>query len=161
MPRSRQGSGRHDNPDVYGALYASRSPVGAVAERIQGLRGQRLAKGDLARADGSPYVLANLDNAGIEPVVDLDDPGELVRRSLRPSGVATRHRRSTQRIARAIYDEGAVGLGWWSTLEASWPNVTFFVASSRPRALTVTGLEELTLQHPAVTGAADALGIRI
>jgi len=34
VPRDHQGAGRHDNPDLYGALYLSESPVGAIAELL-------------------------------------------------------------------------------------------------------------------------------
>jgi hypothetical protein len=42
VPRHRQGEGRHDNPEHYGALYATRIPESAVAEQLQGFRGQVL-----------------------------------------------------------------------------------------------------------------------
>ena len=42
VPRSRQGANRHDNPDLYTALYLAREPDGAIAEAIQGFRGRTL-----------------------------------------------------------------------------------------------------------------------
>src|SRR5262245_10526952 len=90
VPRERQGAGRHDHPDAYGALYVSRLALSAVAERIQAFRGQALADADLRLVDGSRYALATFDEDGLDGLVDLDDPPELSRRTLRPSMVATR-----------------------------------------------------------------------
>ena len=165
VARVRQGVGRHDNPLHYGALYMSRSPESAVAESIQKFRGQTLTDGDLELVDGRRYALAAIDDGALAnaslPVVDLDEPRELVQRDLRPSGVATRHRERTQPTALAIFDEGAAGIGWWSTLEASWPNVTLFA----PRVLEHLSLagppEPLSVRHPALIAAADLLGLRL
>jgi hypothetical protein len=161
VPRERQGTGRHDNPDQYGALYVSRVPESAVAERIQPFRGQTLDDGDLVRRDGARYALIALEDAALTGLVDLDDPSELVRRDLRPSGVATRRRQATQGMARSLHEEGGPGFSWWSTLEAAWPNVTLFAERSVP-ALTLGGEPEpLSIEHPAVRAAADLLGIRL
>ena len=134
VARVRQGVGRHDNPLQYGALYVSRSPESAVAESIQKFRGQTLTDADLELVDGRRYALAAIDDAALPAAglqtVDLDEPRELVQRDLRPSRIATRLRERTQPVALAIFDEGAAGIGWWSTLEASWPNVTLFAPRS-------------------------------
>jgi hypothetical protein len=161
VPRERQGTGRHDNPDHYGALYVSRSAESAVAERIQAFRGQTIGDDDLARRDGSRYALVALDDAALADVVDLDDPAELVRRDLRPSGVATRRREVTRRMALAVYEEGVAGFAWWSTLEAAWTNVTLF-AERAMEALAIAGeAEPLSVDHPAVRTAADLIGIHL
>src|SRR5205809_302517 len=101
-PRHRQGSGRHDNPEHYGALYASRSPESAVAERLQNFRGQVIVDRDLRFPDGRQYALTTVDDDGLGPLTDLDDPAELVRRDLRPSSVATHRRALTRRTALRI-----------------------------------------------------------
>lgn len=160
VPRDRQGAGRHDNPAHYGALYGSREPESAVAERLQELRGREIADRDLRRRDGMRYALAALEERLVD-LVDLDDPRELVRRDLRPSAVATRERARTQRIALAAFEDGHPGLSWWSTLEASWTNVTLFAEVAAP-ALTPRGQPEvLTVRHPALRAAAEALGVRL
>ena len=74
VPRSRQGANRHDNPDLYTALYLAREPDGAIAEAIQGFRGRTLTDRDLERADGRRLALATLDDGEVPPLVDLDDP---------------------------------------------------------------------------------------
>src|SRR5438093_5671768 len=102
VARAMQGGGRHDNPHRYGALYASREPESAVAERIQPFLGQVLTEEDLRRADGRRFALAALDDSNLTGVVDLDDPAELARRRIRPSWVATHERAVTQPIALGL-----------------------------------------------------------
>jgi len=64
-------------------------------------------------------------------------------------------------MALGIFAEGAPGFGWWSTLEASWANVTLF-AERAISGLRLEGeLEPLSVDHPAVWVAADWLGIRL
>jgi hypothetical protein len=161
VPRERQGTGRHDNPDQYGALYVSQVPESAVAERIQPFRGQQLTETDMTRRDGARYALVALDDSELGGAVDLDDPRELVRRELRPSGVATRRRDTTRRMARSLFDEGMPGFSWWSTLEAAWANITLF-AERAVSSLAIEGEPEpLGIDHPTVKTAADLLGIRL
>jgi hypothetical protein len=160
VPRDRQGGGRHDDPDRYTALYLAREAVGAVAEAIQAFRGQELSAAALVRPDGARRSLATIDDAGLPPLLDLDDPSVLVARGLRPSGVATGQRRVTQRIARDTYERGAPGLSWWSTLEASWTNVTLF-AERLERLPPLVEATPLSLDHPALVEAAERLGVRL
>ena len=158
VARPAQGSGRHDNPDAYGALYAARAPESAVAERIQHLRGHTLDDVDLQRAGGR-LALAALDDSSLDDLCDLDDARELARRSLRPSRFATRRRAVTQRVARTVFDDGASGLAWWSVLEASWTNVTLFAERCATRLALARDPEVLSLDHPAVVAAAAELGV--
>ena len=161
VARALQGTSRHDNPDRYGALYLTRLAESAVAERIQDYRGRRLTEAHLRRADGRLYALAAIDESLLGIVPDLDDPAELLARSLRPSQVATRNRAVTQRIALSIFEDGAEGLGWWSTLEASWPNVTLFAERASPKLSLAAEPEILSVGHPVVRAAADRLGIAL
>lgn len=92
-------------------------------------------------------------------LLDLDDPAILGTRGLRPSEVATRVRKHTQRMAMSLYEDGVLGFEWWSTIEASWINVTLFEERAA-RHLRLEGEPEpLTLDHPAVQNAADAVGV--
>jgi hypothetical protein len=161
VPRARQGSGRHDNPDLYGALYCARDPLSAVAERIQAFRGQVLTGRELARPDGSRLALAALDDSGLTGVVDLDDPAELVRLGVRPSQVATRARARTQALARRIHATGAPGLSWWSVLEASWINLTLFAERCAGALAPAGEPEPLKTSHPLVVEAAALLGVAL
>lgn len=160
VPRERQGVGRHDSPDRYGALYVSRSPVSAVAERIQAFRGQAIGDADLRLRDGAVLALATFEDGALGALVDLDDPAELVARGLRPSRVATRDREATRTIARGLFDEGHAGFAWWSSLEASWSNVTLFAERAAGMLALAAEPEVLSVRHPALRSAAEAIGVR-
>lgn len=158
VPRFDQGGGRHDQPDIYGVLYMSRVPAAPVAEHLRDLQTRIVASRHLAR-DGATLSLAEVDDSALEDLLDLDDPRNLAERRLRPSGVATRNRKPTQRMALDIYEEGVPGFEWWSTIEASWINVTLFEDRAVHR-LTVAGEPEpLTLDHSVVREAAEAVGV--
>jgi hypothetical protein len=135
----------------------------AVAETIQAFRGRDLTAEDLKLADGSRLTLARFDDAGLAPPIDLDDPAVLVERRWRPSGVASRDRAVTQAMAVQCFEVGALGLSWWSTLDAAWTSVTLFAE----RTLDVGAVsvadkgEPLSLRHPAVVAAADHLAIPV
>ena len=162
VPRDRQGAGRHDDPTRYGSYYAARTPEAAVAEMLQPFRGRDLADADLALVGGAAQTLAILDDTLLGPLTDLDDPAVLTGRGWRPSRVASKDRAVTQPMAVAAFEDGALGLSWWSTLDAAWTNVTLFAERSiAVGALTVTGTERLTIRHPAVQAAAAHLGIPI
>jgi RES domain-containing protein len=160
VPRERQGANRHDNPDLYTALYLSRDPISAIAEAIQGFRGRTLSDLDFERSDGRRLALASLDDAAVPPLVDLDDPAVLVAHGWRPSQVATRRRPTTQGLARALFEEGAAGCSWWSALEAEWTNVTLFGRRGGPMRLAAP-TEPLTVTHPGVIAAAARLGVAL
>jgi hypothetical protein len=159
VSRSYQGAGRHDNPHAYAALYTSLFPESAVAEAIRRFRGRLLRGRPLERPGGGRVALATLDGAALGGVVDLDEPVQLVERSVRPSAVATRDRDTTQPLALRIYEEGADGLAWWSTVEARWINVTLFADRVAAKLAVVGDPETLTPDHPAVRAAAEAVGM--
>jgi hypothetical protein len=92
-------------------------------------------------------------------LVELDDPQVLVAIGRRPSEVATGHRPITQALALARFQAGAVGLSWWSILEAEWTNVTLFDVRLPVGGLPVHGVTPLTTSHSSVIAAADRLGI--
>ncbi len=159
FPRPFQGEGRHDNPELYGCLYVGESQVGAIAEQLQGFRGdRRLATWMLAR-EGLPLALAAIQLRDDAVVLDLDDPRILVREELRPSEVATRDRARTQADARMLFERHseAAAIRWWSTLEASWLNVTVFERAAE--ALRVVEQRTLTVFDPAIRDAAEFLGL--
>lgn len=161
VARARQGAGRHDAPGKYGAWYCSRSAVSAVAESIQFLRGHALKDTDFLRAGGARKALVGLRLEDALSLVDLDDPSQLAARQVRPSQVATMRRTVTQRIAGSIFDEGAGGLLWWSTLEAEWTNVTLFYDRALPYVSMMALPRRLAIRLGEVQQAAELLGIQI
>jgi len=161
FPRELQGTGRHDNPDRYGCLYLSESSMSAVAEALVPFRGTgELSQRMLVRAN-LPLTLAQIDCADDERLIDLDDPEVLTRTRLRPSEVATKARAVTQLYAARIFNThpAAVGLRWWSTLEASLTNFTLYDRAGP--ILRLIDVEPLTLEHSATREAADLLGLTI
>jgi len=159
VARHLQGLGRHDNPGQFGVLYASRDPESGVAELLARFRGQELTARDLRRADGLAYAVAELDDAPLGAVADLDDPNELAARALRPSAVATHDRDTTQSMALRLHAEGLAGFAWWSTLEASWINVSLFAERAVP-LLGVGGEPNvLSVGSPLVQRVAAVLGV--
>ena len=161
IPRELQGAGRHDNPDLYGAMYVSERPLAAIAEQIAHLRGQRLDDADLERG-GTRLALVPLDSPLEGRLWDLDDPQVLVERHLRPSQVATRIRELTRRQAADLFRARPRrdGFRWWSALEASWIHVTLFDRAAAG-LLVSAAPEPLHSAHPVVREAAEALGIPV
>jgi len=156
FPRSFQGEGRHDNPDVYGCLYLADREVSAVVEQLARFRGQRLLPSMLVRR-GRPLALAAIELPDRARLVDLDEPAVLAVNGLRPSLVATRSREVTQPQALALHGQGAAGLRWWSTYESLWANATLFDrAAALLRLQDVRALRE---NDPAVRQAAGLLGL--
>jgi hypothetical protein len=160
VPRFLQGHGRHDNPDRYGALYLSHTPESVVAELLRYLRRHDVSNTDLL-SESRSYSLVSIDDAKIKDVLDLDDPRSLTQRDLRPSEVATRNRQLTRRVALDIYEEGVPGFEWWSTIEASWINVTLFVDRALPLLRVADEVQPLTVGHPVVRSAAEVVGVRL
>jgi hypothetical protein len=132
-----------------------------VVEALAPFRGVGELRASMLTRAGLPLALAQLDlDDGVE-LLDLDDPAVLVREDLRPSAVATRSRAVTQRQAATLFERHAgVGvLSWWSTLEASWRNVTLFDRATG--MVRVVGCERLRLGDATVAAAADFLGLRV
>ena len=110
VPRQRHGSGRHDNPSLYGAFYCSLDSISCIAEALQPFRGQTVRARDLQRHPNWILAMASFDLADPAGLVDLDDPAQLARRKVRPSSVATGDRRRTQNLAAQIYRENSIGV---------------------------------------------------
>ena len=160
FPRTFQGEGRHDNPDVFGCLYLSERPISCIVEQLARFRGQRLIASMLRRR-GLPLALAALELADTAELIDLDQPQVLRAERLRPSMVATRDRRITQPQARALFERHrrAAGLRWWSTYEALWMNVTVFDRAARH--LRVKEVHALSLDDGAVIEAAERFALQV
>jgi hypothetical protein len=159
FPRSLQGSGRHDNPARYGCVYVGTRAVSAVAEALARFRGASALEDSMLVRGGRTLAIAELALPDDAELIDLDEPRTLIAEGLRPSEVATARRPSTQLYAGRLFDEhaAALGLRWWSTLEASWINVTLF--DRAVPALAPGPVEPLRVDHPAVTEAAELLGL--
>jgi hypothetical protein len=159
FPREHQGAARHDNPTAYGCLYVAETPVSAVAEALAPFRGRgALAPAMLERA-GRRLSLVALELREPAGLLDLDEPRTLAAEGLRPSNVATRLRQRTQSDDLALFEahRRATGLRWWSTIEASWINVTVFDRARR--RLRLRSVELLSPDHEVVRAATVELGL--
>jgi hypothetical protein len=156
--RAYQGRGRHDNPAVYGCLYASDGEASAVVENLRVFVGTVGLPARLERR-GLPLALAALELPDGEALVDLDEPAVLSSHDLRPSLVATGRRDITQPQALDLYrgHPRAAGVRWWSTFESLWANFTIFDRAAA--SLSVQDVRELTLEDGAVTAAAEFFGL--
>ncbi len=161
MPRSMQGSGRHDNPELYGAVYGSVDPVSCVAEALQPFRNQAVNDPDLRRKPNRTLALVQLELADAVGICDLDNPEELQARHLRPSRVAAMDRHLTQEIAANLFRDGYAGFLWWSILESLWINTTLFAERTEPGLKVKSGPSQLQTGSPEVVAAARRLGIRL
>lgn len=160
FPRMAQGSGRHDNPLLYGCLYVTVREVSAVVEQLARFAGTYLVPSDLFLAN-LPLALAALELSDDAELVDLDDPRVLTEEGLRPSLVATRERMRTQAQAAALFEAHAtaVGLRWWSTFESQWANVTLFDRAAP--ALALGEVVPIAFEDEVVEEAAAFLGLRL
>ena len=151
---SLQGAGRVDNPEHYRVLYASDSPVGAVAEAFggHGVWTDQLFDGR-PELPGSRTALAEIATPDLR-ALDLDEPQALVERELRPSRVVTRDRKVTQAWALDIYRERRwAGVRWWSYYEPSFGSYGIWDA----RGMRVRTVTPLGREHGAVREAASLL----
>jgi hypothetical protein len=158
---SQQGSGRFDLADEP-VLYLGETAEHPVAEVLQAFRGRTFQPGILRRF-GHPLALVEMALPGdvAEQLIDLDDPAQLTRFSLRPSDVVSDDRRRTTAIASAIYESGATGLRWWSKLSGDWHAVVLFLGRVPVSRLSLGAPEPLTAEHPAVQHACRHLGISL
>ena len=159
FPREHQGAARHDNPAAYGCLYVAETPVSAVAEALAPFRGRGALTPAMLERAGRGLSLVALDLREPAGLLDLDAPQTLTAEGLRPSNVATRVRARTQRDALRLFEthSRATGLRWWSTIEASWINVTVFDRARR--RLRLRSVELLSLDHEVVRAATVELGL--
>jgi hypothetical protein len=159
FPRTFQGEGRHDNPDVYGCLYLADREHSGVVEQLARFRGQSFLPSMLVRR-GMPLALAAIELDDESELIDLDEPDVLRAEGLRPSVIATRIRDVTQPQALRLYDGHlrAAGLRWWSVFESLWANLTIFDRAGE--ALRLLDIRVLTAEDQAVMDAAESLGLR-
>ncbi len=161
VSRSKEGQGRHDLPDIDGILYCSLNPVSAIAEFIQGFRGQKISAIHLQRPDDLLVSIVHFELTVARKVINLDDPETLLKHNILPSQVMTRNRKITREIARRLYLTGAKGLLWPSSLESSWINASLFQMRVSGLLSVVGDIRPLSLDLPELEEASNILGISI
>ena len=153
-----QRDGRADHPDYF-VWYVCEKPEAACGEAFGNLDRwvESMFGGD--RTDGVRRALGVYELPDNLRICDLDDPHRLIELGLRPTQVVIRnlavtsdwaHRIWSQRSA-AIADQKWQAIQWWSYHQPHW---TVLASWARPALHRV---ERLTLEHPAIVSAADAL----
>ena len=64
-------------------------------------------------------------------------------------------------MARMLFEEGVAGFAWWSTLEASWVNVTLFAERASVALVVLGEPEPLSIGMPLFRRTAQLLGVRL
>jgi hypothetical protein len=160
---SGQGSGRFDLAGrAAGVLYLAETPDHAIAEVLQGIRGQSADVADLLRW-GRRIALSRIELAGEASagIADLCDPEVLVRYRIAPDRIASLDRGKTQRIALDLLERGHAGLRWWSAFGGDWHGVVLFREALTARAVRFGEPQYLTFDHPALREAAVTLDVRL
>lgn len=104
--------------------------------------------------------MTTFDLADDRPMLDLDDAEALATRSLRPSRVVTRQQATTQAWAAGAFAEGMwSGVAWWSYHDPDWSSCGLWCPPSEAtiEGLTVSSVEDLHADHPAVIAAGASL----
>ena len=134
------------------------APVSAVAEALSPFRGRGALTAAMLERAGRPLSLVALELRDPDGLLDLDDPATLAAEDF---AAPRRHlvRATTQRDALRLFEthRRATGLRWWSTIEASWINVTIFDRARR--RLRMRSVELLDLGTKSSAGAAAELGL--
>lgn len=159
-----QGRGRFDNPRHYAALYLARTPEAAVGETYGGWPAWTQSMFTRPK-DGLVRVLATCEIEDEHRLADLDDCFVLDPLALRPSDVVRRNPDLTQEVALRLWAErgrsGQHGIAWWSYWRAEWRPAMLWSASLRASRwfpqVTAVAVEPLSLDHPAITVAAEVL----
>ena len=153
-----QRGGRIDHPD-YHVWYLSRFAEAACGETFGNLARWEPSMLEFPQVPGSRRALGIYELPDDLRVLDLDDPAQLVRLGLRPTQVVTRNLAVTQTWGHRIWSETDPHTGdhawqavsWWSYHRPIW---TVLASWLRPR---LVGVEPLSLDHPAIIDAAEAL----
>jgi hypothetical protein len=163
-PRQKQGGGRFDLPELTSVLYLAETPDHGFAEFLQDFRTQILTRAHLKR-NGRPLALVSVDVPleTFHSLPDLADPATLRHYDLRPDvlSLPRPHRRTTQAIARRIWDDGQAGLRWWSAFHGEWHTTVLFVERVPLSLLAFASPTAASLRDPAVIAGAEAAGMRL
>jgi hypothetical protein len=167
-PAGSQTGGRFDlgTPPV---LYLAEAPEHALAELLHRFRGRPLRAAHLLRRDARdpdlfhPLALveAFLPAELAQALPDLGDPQMLLELGIRPDHLASRERRTTQAISRALYERGLPGFQWWSALHGDWHVTLLYLDRIGVSRIAYRAPEALSLEHPVVRTVARQLEMRL
>lgn len=149
-----QRTGRFDLFGKPPVLYLGESEAHAIAEVLQGFRGNSFQPAMLQRR-GRPLAVAAFRTVSLSTgtLADLTDPSTLVRLGIRPDQVASHDRSTTQQLARRVHNAGHSGLRWWSSLTGEWHTTVLFADRCEPGSWMVDAPGPLLPEHPALAEA--------
>lgn len=157
LPRP-QLHGRWDNADLHDSWYFSLSAVGAVAESFYN-KSRWIPEVFLTPVD-HPRAIAEFELADRE-LLNLDDAATLLELGVAPSQVVVQDLGVTQDLARQVFEasgERFAGLRWWSSQMPLETSVLLWGQDGEPPpGLRLLGIQNLSLEHPAVVEAAARL----
>lgn len=154
-----QRGGRVDHPDYF-VWYLARQQEAAAGEVFGNLPVWDSSMFDFALLPGARKALGSYRLPDDLRVLDLDDPRELLERSLRPTQVVARNLAVTQAWGHRAWDERSAhdhterrwqAVSWWSYHRPKW---TVLASWALPE---IGDVQALDLDHPAVRDAATAL----
>lgn len=168
-PPHLQNYGRFDLHGRPSVLYLAESPAHAVAEVLRGLKRNpadparhRLRPEDLTGA-GHPRAIVpvRLPVQVAQRVPDFGCGDVLERFGVRADQLCSRERAVTQAAARRIYrhPDEVPGFFWWSAFHGDWHVLLLFLDRVGLEQLEFGAPEIVTVDHPAVREAAEALGL--
>jgi hypothetical protein len=172
-PGFRQNYGRFDLHGQPSVLYLAQTPAHAVAEVLRGLKAHPddpavrhcLVPEDLEGPNGLPRVVVGvrLPAEVAEALPDFARGDVLARFGVRADELCSRDRRVTQAAARRIHahPDAVPGFRWWSALHGDWHVVLLFLDRVGIGEIEFGEPEVLTIDHPAVAEAAEALGLDV
>ena len=150
--------GRWDNADLFDSWYFSLSPLGAVAESFYNK--SKWIPEVFLTPTGHPRAIAEFEFSGQE-LLDLDDAATLMDLEISPSQVVVQDLGVTQSLARQIFEsrgENIAGLRWWSSQMPSETSALLWGQDGDPpEGLRLVGIQNLSVEHPAVVEAAARL----
>ena len=158
----------HGRPPV---LYLAQTPAHAVAEVLRGLKHDpadplrhQLTDADLTGA-GHPRALvsARLPGDLADRVPDFACGETLEHFGVRADELSSRDRRVTQAASRRIHQhrDAVPGFCWWSAFHGDWHVLLLYLDRVALDKLAWGAPEVLTVAHPAVREAAEALGLDV
>lgn len=159
VPREYQGSGRHDIVED-GIIYCSLEALSTLVEKFDKFKNQHIDLDDLRKKNGSRLALVKFQIKG-ENLVDMRLPESQLQLKLTSAVMESRERKITQPIAKRIYDTGADGLIWNSSIESQWSNASLFHSRVKAKLELVEEVIVLDLENPYVREAADYWNISL
>lgn len=159
-PRTLQGGGRFDLPELTSVLYLGTSAAHGYAELFRRWPTIRLREDHLYSANGHRLACVPVDLPldFHRDLPDLADGATLDRYGIRADTLALppTRRAETQAVARTLWDDGRAGFRWWSAFHGEWHSTVLFVERVPADALSFGTPRYAAVDDPDVIAGARA-----